>query len=62
LFSLGGSAATVDNVTLPANQHGTFTPTEAGYYVIQYLTTAAVADPATPAAYTYKIVKVAAAS
>lgn len=62
LFTLGGSEATVDNVTLPANQHGTFTPTEAGYYVIQYLTTAAVADPATPAAYTYKIVKVVAAS
>ena len=62
LFTLGGSEATVDNVTLPANQHGTFTPTEAGYYVIQYLTTAAVAEPATPAAYTYKIVKVVAAS
>lgn len=62
LFTLGGSEATVDNVTLPANQHGTFTPTEAGYYVIQYLTTAAVAVPATPAAYTYKIVKVVAAS
>ena len=62
LFTLGGSEATVDNVTLPANQHGTFTPTEAGYYVIQYLTTAAVAEPVTPAAYTYKIVKVVAAS
>ena len=61
LFTLGASAATVDNVTLPANQHGTFTPTTAGFYAIQYLTTAAVADPATPAAYTYKVVKVVAA-
>ena len=61
LFTLGASAATVDNVTLPANQHGSFTPTEAGFYAIQYLTTAAVADPATPAAYTYKVVKVVAA-
>ena len=61
LFTLGSSAATVDNVTLPANQHGTFTPSEAGFYAIQYLTTAAVADPTTPAAYTYKIVKVVAA-
>lgn len=59
LFTLGGSEATVDNVTLPANQHGTFTPTEAGYYVIQYLTTAA--DGGTPAAYTYKVIKVVAA-
>lgn len=61
LFTLGTSAATVDNVTLPANQHGTFTPSEEGFYAIQYLTTAAVADPATPAAYTYKVVKVVAA-
>ena len=61
LFTLGASAATVDNVTLPANQHGSFTPSEAGFYAIQYLTTAAIADPATPAAYTYKIVKVVAA-
>lgn len=34
----------------------TFTPTEAGWYAIQYLTTAATAG--TPAAYTYKVVKV----
>jgi hypothetical protein len=38
LFTLGTSAATVDNVSLPANQHGTFTPSAAGFYAIQYLT------------------------
>ena len=59
-FSLGTSEATVNDITLPANKHGSFTPTNAGYYVIQYLTTAAVADPATPAAYTYKVVYVVA--
>ena len=58
LFTLGSAAATVDNVTLPASQHGSFTPSEAGYYAIQYLNTAAVTDPVKPAAYTYKIVKV----
>ena len=35
----------------------TFTPTEAGFYAIQYLTTAEVAGT-TPAAYTYKVVEV----
>lgn len=60
MFTLASEDATVDNVTLPSGKHGSFTPTEAGFYAIQYLTTAAVADPATPAAYTYKIVKVVA--
>lgn len=37
----------------------TFTPTAAGYYAIQYLTKeATTTDPATPAAYTYKVVEV----
>lgn len=42
----------------------TFTPTEEGYYAIQYLTTAATtaADGNKPAAYTYKVVYVAAAT
>ena len=56
LFTLGDAAATVDNVTLPANQHGSFTPSAAGYYVIQYLTTTSPAF-----AYTYKVIKVVAA-
>lgn len=37
-----------------------FTPSDAGWYAIQYLTTAAVGDK--PAAYTYKVVYVAAAA
>ena len=36
----------------------TFTPDAAGYYAIQYLTKADIADPETPAAYTYKVVYV----
>lgn len=56
LFTLGSAAATVDNVTLPANQHGSFTPNATGYYAIQYLTTAA--DGSNPAVYTYKVVHV----
>lgn len=39
----------------------TFTPDAAGYYAIQYLTKADIADPETPAAYTYKVVYVKAA-
>ena len=35
-----------------------FTPESEGYYAIQYLTKAAIADPVTPAAYTYKVVYV----
>lgn len=38
------------------NKSFTFTPDAEGYYAIQYLTTAATAT--TPAAYTYKVVKV----
>ena len=38
LFDLGGSAATVNNVVLPANNHGKFSPSDAGFYAIQYLT------------------------
>ena len=65
MFTLGTSAETIqvtisdkayDTVTLPANQHGSFTPTADGYYAIQYLTTAA--NGSTPAAYTYKVVYV----
>lgn len=51
--------ATVGNVKLTANKYLSFTPTEAGYYAIQYLTTAATAK--TPAAYAYKVVYVKAA-
>lgn len=36
----------------------TFTPDAEGYYAIQYLTTAANTENKTPAAYTYKVVKV----
>ena len=39
----------------------TFTPEAEGWYVIQYLTTEAKAEPKTPAVYTYKVVKVEAA-
>lgn len=51
--------ATVGNVKLTANKYLSFTPTKAGYYAIQYLTTAATAK--TPAAYAYKVVYVKAA-
>jgi hypothetical protein len=61
LFSLGSDAATVNGISFEAGKYGTFTPTEPGFYAIQYLTTAAVAEPDTPAAYTYKVVKVVAA-
>ena len=48
-------------VTLAAdNKSFTFTPDKEGYYAIQYLTTAANGDK--PAAYTYKVVYVAAAT
>lgn len=65
MFNLSGTATTVkvtvdeveyETVTLPANQHGYFTPTAEGYYAIQYLITAA--DGGTPAAYAYKVVQV----
>lgn len=46
-----------------ANKYLKFTPTEAGYYAIQYLTKeATTTDPAKPAAYTYKVVYVKAAT
>ena len=48
------SGASVNNNVL------TFTPLDAGWYVIQYLTTAATEG--TQAAYTYKVVYVAAAT
>ena len=52
--------ATVGNVTLTANKYLTFTPTEKGYYAIQYLLKAQ--DGETPAVYTYKVVYVEAAT
>lgn len=69
LFELGTSETTVtvtigsdtyNTVTLPANKFGTFTPSDAGYYVIKYLTTAASGSD--PAVYTYKVVYVESAS
>ena len=51
------AVANKKDVTLATdNKSFTFTPTEAGYYAIQYLTKAA--DGTTQAAYTYKVVKV----
>lgn len=52
--------ATVGNVTLTANKYLSFTPTEKGYYAIQYLLQAQDGD--TPAVYTYKVVYVEAAT
>lgn len=48
------------DVTLATDNNSfTFTPKEAGFYAIQYLTTAEATDPTpTPAAYTYKVVEV----
>lgn len=54
-------SANSKGVTLATDKKSfTFTPDEEGYYAIQYLTTAAVGDK--PAAYTYKVVYVAAAT
>lgn len=53
-----GATSVVGNVT---DNVFTFTPDGEGYYAIQYLTKAAIADPATPAVYTYKVVYVKAA-
>lgn len=47
---------TVGNVTLGANKYLSFTPTEAGFYAIQYLLQAAEGE--TPAVYAYKIIEV----
>ena len=46
------TGATIDSDVLK------FTPESEGYYAIQYLTKEAIADPATPAAYTYNVVHV----
>ena len=53
---------TVGNVKLAANKYLSFTPTEEGYYAIQYMTTAATTAPEAPAAYAYKVVYVKAAT
>ena len=47
---------TVGNIKLAANKYLSFTPTEAGFYAIQYLLQAAVGE--TPAVYAYKIIEV----
>ena len=60
-LSLPAAAWTNNGQSVATTKYGKFTPGADGYYAIQYLTTAAV-GPATPAAYTYKIVKVAAGS
>ena len=59
MFTLGSTAITVDNISYETNKYGSFTPTEAGYYAIQYLTTASGSNPAV---YTYKVVYVESAS
>ena len=46
------TGATIDSNVLK------FTPESEGYYAIRYLTKEAIADPATPAVYTYKVVYV----
>lgn len=47
---------TVGNVKLAANKYLSFTPTDAGFYAIQYLVKAA--EGSTPAVYAYKVVEV----
>lgn len=47
---------TVGNVKLAANKYLSFTPTDAGFYAIQYLLQAAVGE--TSAVYAYKVVEV----
>lgn len=47
---------TVGNVKLAANKYLSFTPTDAGFYAIQYLVKAA--EESTPAVYAYKVVEV----
>lgn len=47
---------TVGNIKLAANKYLSFTPTEAGFYAIQYLLQAAVGE--TSAVYAYKVVEV----
>lgn len=51
------------DVTLATdNKSFTFTPDAVGYYAIQYLTTVANTETQTPAVYTYKVVRVEAAT
>ena len=50
-------ATAVTDATIDSNVLK-FTPESEGYYAIRYLTKAAIADPVTPAAYTYKVVYV----
>ena len=57
-LDLPGSAWSHNGQSIASGNYGTFTPGDAGYYAIQYLTTPAVVDPTTPAAYTYKVVHV----
>ena len=47
---------TVGNVKLAANKYLSFTPTETGFYAIQYLVKAA--EGTNPAVYAYKVVEV----
>ena len=57
LFTLNGATDNkVGAVTYEAGKYGSFTPTDAGYYAIQYMTKAA--DGTTPASYAYKVVRV----
>ena len=51
---------TVGNVKLAANKYLSFTPTDAGFYAIQYLVKAE--EGSTPAVYAYKVVEVKAAT
>ena len=61
-LALPGSAWSHNGQSIASGKYGTFTPGAAGYYAIQYLTTAAGTNPVTPAAYTYKVVHVEAAN
>ena len=59
-LNLPASAWSHNGQSVAAGTYGTFTPGEAGYYAIQYLTTAA--SGVNPAVYTYKVVYVESAS
>lgn len=57
IFTLNGATDNkVGAVTYEAGKYGSFTPTDAGYYAIQYMTKAA--EGTTPASYAYKVVEV----
>lgn len=61
--TVGNTDTTVGTVKLTSGKYLSFTPNAEGYYAIQYLSTAAEeGENAKPAAYTYKIVYVAAAA